>query len=63
MKRKQHAILLVILTVVVLLMAVVAESVYFSDFEYRFRTRMFNKILIHETYSGKRGSSWIQYRK
>jgi two-component system nitrogen regulation sensor histidine kinase NtrY len=46
MKRKQHAILLVILTVVVLLMAVVAESVYFSDFEYRFRTRMFNKILI-----------------
>jgi len=27
-------------------MALVSESVYFSDFEYRFRTRMFNKDLI-----------------
>ncbi|MDO9579322.1 MAG: HAMP domain-containing sensor histidine kinase [Bacteroidales bacterium] len=27
-------------------MALIAESVYFSDFEYRFRTRMFNKTLI-----------------
>jgi hypothetical protein len=26
-------------------MAIAAESVYFSDFEYRFRTRMFNKTL------------------
>jgi hypothetical protein len=31
---------------VLILFALAAESVYFSDFEYRFRTRMFNKTLI-----------------
>jgi signal transduction histidine kinase len=31
---------------VLIILALVAESVYFSDFEYRFRTRMFNKTLI-----------------
>ncbi len=45
MKSKRFRILLVILAVVLVMMAVVAESVYFSDFEYRFRTRMFNKTL------------------
>ena len=45
MKGRHFKIFLVILTVVVLLMALVAESVYFSNFEYRFRTRMFNKTL------------------
>jgi len=45
MKGKHYGIFLVILTVVLILMAIVAESVYFSDFEYRFRTRMFNKTL------------------
>ena len=38
-------IFLVILTFVLILMALTAESVYFSDFEYHFRTRMFNKTL------------------
>jgi hypothetical protein len=37
---------LIILTVVLFLMAFAAESLFFSDFEYRFRTRMFNKTLI-----------------
>jgi hypothetical protein len=35
----------VILTVVVILMAIAADSIYFSDFEYRYRTRLFNKKL------------------
>lgn len=33
------------ITLVLVLLALAAESVYFSDFEYRFRTRRFNKIL------------------
>src|SRR5665811_1068088 len=45
MRGKRYSILLIILTVVLILMALAAESVYFSDFEYSFRTRMFNKIL------------------
>jgi signal transduction histidine kinase len=31
---------------VTILFALVAESVYFSDFEYRFRTKMFNRTLV-----------------
>ncbi|MCX6254583.1 MAG: ATP-binding protein [Bacteroidia bacterium] len=46
MRDKRLRILLIILTVVLILMAIAAESVYFSDFEYRFRTRMFNKNLL-----------------
>jgi hypothetical protein len=30
---------------VLIILALVAESVYFSDFEYRLRTRIFNKTL------------------
>jgi two-component system, NtrC family, nitrogen regulation sensor histidine kinase NtrY len=45
MKSNHYRILLVIMTIVMILMALAAESVYFSDFEYRFRTRMFNKTL------------------
>ena len=45
MRGTRYRIFLVILTVVLILIALAAESVYFSDFEYRFRTRMFNKIL------------------
>jgi two-component system nitrogen regulation sensor histidine kinase NtrY len=45
MKSKSFRILLIILAVVLVVMALAAESVYFSDFEYRFRTRMFNKTL------------------
>ena len=46
MKSNRYKILLSILTLVLILFALAAESVYFSDFEYRFRTRMFNKTLI-----------------
>lgn len=45
MKGKRYRILLAIVTVVLVLMAIASESVYFSDFEYSYRTRIFNKIL------------------
>ena len=45
MKGKRFRLFLVILTVVLIFMAIAAESVYFSDFEYRVRTKKFNKIL------------------
>jgi hypothetical protein len=45
MRRKRFRLYLIILTVVVVLLALFAESVYFSDFEYRIRTKKFNKIL------------------
>src|SRR5664279_1281088 len=45
MKSKRYPILFSILTLVLILLALAAESVYFSDFEYRFRTKMFNKTL------------------
>ncbi len=48
MRSRRHRIFLVILTVIILLMALIAESVYFSDFEYRYRTRMFNKKLLEK---------------
>src|SRR5664280_440380 len=46
MRANRYPILLSILTVALIILALVAESVYFSDFEYRFRTKMFNKILV-----------------
>src|ERR1035437_4593789 len=46
MMANRYPILLSILTVVLIILALVAESVYFSDFEYRFRTKMFNKTLV-----------------
>jgi two-component system, NtrC family, nitrogen regulation sensor histidine kinase NtrY len=46
MSRKRYRVFLVILTVIGFLSALLAESVFFSDFEYRFRTKMFNKTLI-----------------
>ena len=46
MRARRYPILLSILTVVLIILALAAESVYFSDFEYRFRTKMFNKILV-----------------
>ena len=45
MKGKRYRIFLVALTLIMFLMAILAESVFFSDFEYRFRTRIFNKKL------------------
>lgn len=46
MRARRYPILLSILTVALIILALAAESVYFSDFEYRFRTKMFNKILV-----------------
>jgi two-component system, NtrC family, nitrogen regulation sensor histidine kinase NtrY len=45
MRSKQFRLYLIILTVVAVLLALIAESVYFSDFEYRIRTKKFNRIL------------------
>ena len=45
MRGKHYRIFLAILTVVFIILAYATESVYFSDFEYRFRTKMFNKTL------------------
>jgi hypothetical protein len=45
MKGKHYIIILVSLTVILLIAAFVSETIYFSDFEYRFRTRKVNSIL------------------
>ncbi len=45
MNNKRYSIVLTLFTVIFLLLALISESVYLSDFEYRFRTRRFNKIL------------------
>jgi two-component system, NtrC family, nitrogen regulation sensor histidine kinase NtrY len=45
MRAKRYLIFLAILTVVLIILAFTAEKVYFSDFEYHFRTNMFNKTL------------------
>lgn len=45
-KANRSPILLSALILVLIIMALVAESVYFSDYEYHFRTRMFNKKLV-----------------
>jgi two-component system, NtrC family, nitrogen regulation sensor histidine kinase NtrY len=46
MKTNRYPIFLSVLTLVLIILALIAESVYFSDFEYRFRTKMFNKTLV-----------------
>ena len=48
MKGKRYIIFLGFLTAVMIVAAFVSESIYFSDFEYRFRTRKFNKILVEK---------------
>jgi two-component system nitrogen regulation sensor histidine kinase NtrY len=45
MKGKHHIIILGFLTATLIVAAFVSESIYFSDFEYRFRTRKFNRII------------------
>jgi two-component system, NtrC family, nitrogen regulation sensor histidine kinase NtrY len=45
MRSKQYRIYLAIFTAVLILLAIVAETVYFSDFEYKLRTRTFNRVL------------------
>ena len=45
MKGNRYIIFLAFLTAVLIVAALVSESIYFSDFEYRFRTKKFNRIL------------------
>jgi len=45
MKEKRSILLFAILTSLVAILAFLAESVYFSNFEYRFRTGRFQKLL------------------
>jgi signal transduction histidine kinase len=46
MRANRYNIFLSTLTVVFIILALASEKVYFSDFEYRFRTKMFNKTLV-----------------
>lgn len=48
MREKKYRLFLLISTFVLILLAMAAESLYFSDFEYRFRTKRFNRILIEK---------------
>ncbi len=45
MRGNRHIIILFFLSAVLLVAAFISESIYFSDFEYRYRTRKFNSIL------------------
>jgi two-component system nitrogen regulation sensor histidine kinase NtrY len=45
MRSKQYRLYLQISTIIVILLAIVSESIYFSDFEYKLRTGKFNKVL------------------
>ncbi|MBG0858535.1 MAG: hypothetical protein IQL11_03460, partial [Bacteroidales bacterium] len=45
MNEKRYRLVLVIFTIVVAFLAVASESLYFSDFEYRFMTGRFNRII------------------
>ncbi|MGD0342072.1 MAG: HAMP domain-containing sensor histidine kinase [Bacteroidales bacterium] len=47
MNKKRNIIFLIAAAVLLLVLALLAESVYFSDYEYHFRTKRFNKTL-HE---------------
>ncbi len=42
---KKIRVLIVAVTILLVLLSIAAESAYFSGFEYRYRTRRFNKIL------------------
>jgi len=45
MKGNRNILILGFLTALFILAALISESIYFSDFEYRFRTRKFNRVL------------------
>jgi two-component system, NtrC family, nitrogen regulation sensor histidine kinase NtrY len=45
MRNRPYRLYLIVFTILLFLLAMIAESVYFSDFEYKLRTRKFNKIL------------------
>jgi len=48
MTGKRFRIVIGVLTILFVLISLLAESVYFSDFEYRLRTRLFNRTLIEK---------------
>ncbi|MDQ1296943.1 MAG: hypothetical protein QG611_922, partial [Bacteroidota bacterium] len=43
--KKHRMLFLAVLIIITFLMALAAESLYFSNFEYHFRTKRFNRIL------------------
>jgi two-component system nitrogen regulation sensor histidine kinase NtrY len=45
MNGKKFRIVLLVLTIIFVLVSIIAESVYFSDYEYHLRTRLFNRNL------------------
>jgi two-component system, NtrC family, nitrogen regulation sensor histidine kinase NtrY len=45
MRSKKNRLYLIIIASITLLLAIGLESVYFSDFEYKLRTKKFNKVL------------------
>ncbi|MGB8490190.1 MAG: HAMP domain-containing protein, partial [Bacteroidales bacterium] len=45
MKEVRHSIFAVILTLVLILLSIGSDALYFSNFEYRYRTKRFNRIL------------------
>ena len=44
-KEKRSGLSLIVLTIILAIAAVMAESLYFSDFEYHLLTRRFSRIL------------------
>ncbi len=48
MNGKKYRLVLLMLTILFVLISLFTESLYFSDFEYHFRTRLFNKALIEK---------------
>jgi len=47
MEKSRKTWFLIILTITLLVLAIVSESLYLSDYEYKYRTKRFNRIL-HE---------------
>jgi two-component system, NtrC family, nitrogen regulation sensor histidine kinase NtrY len=47
MKKNRNILFLAVASIILFILALIAESVYFSDYEYHFRTKRFNNIL-HE---------------
>jgi hypothetical protein len=45
MRSRKYRLYLITITIVTLVLAIGLESVYFSDFEYKLRTKKFNKVL------------------
>jgi hypothetical protein len=69
MKSKRYRIYLLVFAVVMILLALFAESVYFSDFEYKLRTKKFIKVLsekeiiIENCLNSLKEQSFFGYRK